>query len=56
VCKHEIGEEQKVVELYANKKDKQISHYVKKHKEHEARRASANERANYWKTYKEYLK
>jgi hypothetical protein len=56
VRKHEVGTEEKVVELYPNNNDIEISHYVKKHKEHEARRASTNERQNYWKTYRKYLK
>jgi hypothetical protein len=56
VRKHEIGTEEKVVELYPNNNDIETSHYVKKIKEHEARRASTNERQNYWKTYREYLK
>ena len=67
--KYEIGQEQKVVTLYPDgysmewreHEDKSIddqewSHYVAKHKEHEARRASTNERQDYWKTYREYLK
>ena len=63
--KHEIGTEEKIVELYPDgyRKDwhkhnngLDISHYVLKHKEHEARRASANERQEYWQTYRKYLK
>ena len=33
----------------------EINHYVKKIKEHEARRASWNERMEYWKNYHEEL-
>lgn len=53
--KYEVGTEEKIVELYP-RDNTDISHYVKKLKEHEARRASTNERKEYWKTYKEYLK
>lgn len=28
-----------------------INHFIQKHKEHEYRRASANERQEYWKQY-----
>jgi hypothetical protein len=31
----------------------ELEHYVAKTKEHEARRASTNERQNYWKKYYE---
>ena len=54
--KHEVGTEEKVVELYPRTDDIETSHYVMKLKEHEARRASTNERQEYWKTYREYLK
>ena len=60
--KHEIGTEEKVVELYPRENednsidDVEWSHYVAKLKEHEARRASTNERQEYWNTYKKYLK
>lgn len=30
-----------------------IQHYVAKHKEHEERRASTNERNEYWRKYSE---
>ena len=33
----------------------EINHYVKKIKEHEARRASWNERMEYWKKYHDEL-
>ena len=33
----------------------EINHYVKKIKEHEARRASWNERMEYWKSYHDKL-
>jgi len=56
VRKHEVGTEEKVVELYPNNSGIETSHYVAKIKEHEARRASTNERQNYWKTYQKYLK
>jgi hypothetical protein len=56
VRKHEIGQEEKIVELYPNKDDIEMAHYIKKLKEHEERRASFNERMDYWKTYKKYLK
>jgi len=32
-----------------------MEHYIKKIKEHEARRASFNERMAYWKKYRENL-
>ena len=32
-----------------------IKHYIKKHKEHEARRASFNERMEYWRSYYEQM-
>ena len=63
------GREEKVVELYPDGYSKtwrehednsiddiEWAHYVAKLKEHEARRASANEREEYWKTYKKYKK
>jgi hypothetical protein len=34
----------------------QIEHYIKIHKEHEARRTSTNERNKYWKQYTENSK
>ena len=37
--------------LNATAKTVEINHYVKKIKEHEARRASWNERMEYWKNY-----
>ena len=37
--------------LNANAKTVEIKHYVEKLKEHEARRASTNERNKYWKDY-----
>lgn len=33
-----------------------IKHYIKVHKEHEDRRASTNERSDYWKAYVKSLK
>ena len=64
VRKHEIRKEEKIVELYPDGYSRKwreyesvpVEHYIAKHKEHEARRASFNERAEYWKTYKKYLK
>jgi hypothetical protein len=56
VRKHEVGTEEKVVELYPKIDDIDVRHYVMKLKEHEIRRASTNERQEYWKTYKKYLK
>ena len=35
----------------ANAKKLDMTHYVEKHKEHEARRASFNERQEYWRAY-----
>ena len=32
-----------------------VKHYVEKHKEHEARRASFNERSEYWRAYNEQM-
>ena len=32
---------------------KELAHYITKYKEHEARRASTNERNAYWKKYNE---
>ena len=32
-----------------------ITHYIKKIKEHEARRASTNERLKYWRAYNEQM-
>ena len=37
--------------LDATAKTVEIKHYVEKIKEHEARRASTNERLKYWKDY-----
>jgi len=37
--------------LNATAKTVEIKHYVEKIKEHEARRASTNERLKYWKDY-----
>ena len=54
--KHEEWTKEKVVELFPKNSDIETSHYVAKLKEHEARRASTNERQNYWKTYYKYLK
>ena len=62
--KHEEWKKEKVVELYPDGYSKtwrehesgSVEHYIAKHKEHEARRASTNERQDYWKTYKKYLK
>ena len=31
----------------------EITHYIKKYKEHEARRASTDERNAYWQSYQE---
>jgi len=51
--------EDKVVELYpienedSSIDDVEWSHYVAKLKEHEARRASTNERNEYWRKYNE---
>jgi hypothetical protein len=56
VRKYEEWTKEKVVELFPNNIDIETSHYVAKIKEHEARRASTNERQEYWKTYREYLK
>ena len=60
MCKHE-GREEKVVELYPDGYSKtwrehedmsiddlEWSHYIAKHKEHEANRTSTNERNRYW--------
>jgi len=35
------------------KSKEEIAHYCKKHKEHEARRASTDERNAYWQQYAE---
>ena len=35
------------------KSKEEIAHYIKKYKEHEARRASTDERNAYWKSYQE---
>jgi len=69
VRKYEIGTEEKVVDLYPdgyNKKwreheDHSIdyqewAHYVAKHKDHEERQVSTNDRNTYWQTYRKYLK
>lgn len=32
-------------------KETTLSHYIEKYKEHEARRASTNERNEYWRQY-----
>ena len=32
-----------------------MKHYITKHKEHEARRASFNERSEYWRAYYEQV-
>jgi hypothetical protein len=34
-------------------KETTLSHYIKKYKEHEARRATTNERNEYWRKYNE---
>ena len=34
------------------KSKEEIAHYIKKYKEHEARRASTDERNAYWSNYK----
>ena len=39
----------------ANAKKIDMTHYVKKMKEHEARRASFNERSEYWRAYNEQM-
>ena len=39
----------------ANAKKLDMTHYVEKHKEHEARRASFNERSEYWRAYHEQM-
>jgi hypothetical protein len=31
----------------------ELEHYIAKYKEHEARRASTNERNDYWRSYQE---
>jgi hypothetical protein len=31
--------------------EEELTHYIEKHKEHEARRASTNERQAYWENY-----
>ena len=54
--KHEERKKEKVIELFSKNSDIETSHYVAKLKEHEARRASTNERQEYWKTYRKYLK
>ena len=54
--KHEEWKKEKVVELFPDTSDIETSHYVAKLKEHELRRASTNERQEYWQTYKTYLK
>ena len=51
-----MEDKDKVVELYPRTDDIDVRHYVKKLKEHELRRASTNERQEYWKTYREDLK
>ena len=35
------------------KSKEEMTHYIKKYKEHEARRASTNERNAYWQSYQE---
>ena len=32
--------------------EEEVTHYIEKHKEHEARRASTDERNDYWTKYK----
>jgi len=34
-------------------KETTLSHYIEKYKEHEERRASTNERNDYWRQYNE---
>ncbi len=33
--------------------EKELKHYIAKYKEHEARKASTNERNEYWRKYNE---
>ena len=60
VCKHEGWQEEISDEYpdgYSRKwREFEIKHYVKKLKEHEARRASTNERQEYWDGYKNSTK
>lgn len=67
--KYEVRQEEKIVKLYPDGystewrehedhsiDDQEWAHYVAKHKDHEARQVSTNDRSTYWKNYKRYIK